>query len=405
MLIVGLALHNLVLAQLWHAGLRGGALSAVAAWKDVLLVGALAAVALGAPRPAARSRSPPTGWRWPTPPSSCCTALIPQSWLGGGATHKGVVFAARHDLLPVGGVPPRPRARPDRRGALATLPDGSVHCGRRRRLRPRRRLSRAAVVVAPQRHRRVVQGSARPRLLGPLSGLPENFVYNAGGDEVFRRLTSTFLSPLATGYLLVVALFHVPLRRRYGPPRRAAAVRGAALDAHPRRAARARARPARASPCCAGAPGRSCSPSLVAVVGLAFVKEYTHFGPRTHFTPSELHDQEQHAKTSGPASNDATSANDASTSEHLASLRDGIRTVLHHPWGFGLGNAGVTASRTHVTVQGGRVDLHRARRRDRACSAACCSSRGRSRCSAGSRGCRGWPRPSRSCSRSACRPT
>ena len=43
-LIVGLALHNLVMAQLWHAGVRGSALSAVSAWKDILLVGALAAV-------------------------------------------------------------------------------------------------------------------------------------------------------------------------------------------------------------------------------------------------------------------------------------------------------------------------------------------------------------------------
>ena len=27
--------------------------------------------------------------------------------------------------------------------------------------------------------------------------------------------------------------------------------------------------------------------------------------------------------------------------------------MLHHPWGFGLGNAGVTAARTRVTVQAG----------------------------------------------------
>jgi hypothetical protein len=34
-------------------------------------------------------------------------------------------------------------------------------------------------------------------------------------------------------------------------------------------------------------------------------------------------------------------------------LRDGVRTVVHHPWGFGLGNSGVTASRTDVKVQAG----------------------------------------------------
>ncbi len=46
-LIVGLALHNLVMSQLYRAGVRGGWLSAVAAWKDVLLLGALAVVLWG----------------------------------------------------------------------------------------------------------------------------------------------------------------------------------------------------------------------------------------------------------------------------------------------------------------------------------------------------------------------
>ena len=40
-----------------------------------------------------------------------------------------------------------------------------------------------------------------------VAGLPENFVYNVGGDRPFlRRLVSTFLSPLASSYLFVVAL-------------------------------------------------------------------------------------------------------------------------------------------------------------------------------------------------------
>ena len=30
-----------------------------------------------------------------------------------------------------------------------------------------------------------------------------------------------------------------------------------------------------------------------------------------------------------------------------------MRTVAHHPWGFGLGNAGVTAARTHVKIEAG----------------------------------------------------
>ena len=92
---------------------------------------------------------------------------------------------------------------------------------------------------------------------------------------------------------------------------------------------------------------------VAAVIGLAFVKSYDHIGPRTHFTATELKKQEQIAKEHPRASNDPTSANESSTSEHLASLRDGTRTVLQHPWGFGLGNSGVTAARTHVAVKAG----------------------------------------------------
>jgi len=48
-------------------------------------------------------------------------------------------------------------------------------------------------------------------------GLPENFIYNVGGDKPFlRRLVSTFLSPLASSYLMTVALVGsaAVLRRR-----------------------------------------------------------------------------------------------------------------------------------------------------------------------------------------------
>jgi hypothetical protein len=44
---------------------------------------------------------------------------------------------------------------------------------------------------------------------------------------------------------------------------------------------------------------------------------------------------------------------DASTSSHWRSLKAGIRTVVHHPQGFGLGNSGSTAARTGVTVEAG----------------------------------------------------
>ena len=51
-----------------------------------------------------------------------------------------------------------------------------------------------------------------------LSGLPENFVYNTGDEQPLRRLVSTFLCPLATSYVLVVALLLTAAWwTRYGP--------------------------------------------------------------------------------------------------------------------------------------------------------------------------------------------
>jgi hypothetical protein len=40
-------------------------------------------------------------------------------------------------------------------------------------------------------------------------------------------------------------------------------------------------------------------------------------------------------------------------SRHWRSLRAGIRTVVHHPQGFGVGNAGSTATRTGLTPKAG----------------------------------------------------
>jgi hypothetical protein len=347
-LIVGLALHNLVMSLLWRAGVRGTALTFVAAWKDVLLVAALALVVVawrGRPFKA-------TATDWLALAFGALVVLyglLPQSWLGGGATHKGVLYGARHDLLPVG-------AYFLGRGLDLTEDERSTVC--------RVTLAIAAgvavyglldVYLVPLSWWRGSAGWFGDQLgltSRGLSGLPENFVFNAGNGVVYRRLTSTFLSPLATSYLLVVALFFIPFRKRWGAPL-GVLIFAALLWTHTRSAllaliagllvlavARRRLRPVAFA-------------VVVAVLGFAFVKGYDHFAPRTHFTPAELAIQQQIAKEHPGASNDPTSANESSTSEHLASLRVGARTVVHHPWGFGLGNAGVTAVRTHVAVKAG----------------------------------------------------
>jgi hypothetical protein len=344
-LIVGLALHNLVMALLWRAGVRGGVLTVVSAWKDVLLLVALVLVVRRI-----RLGSTPVDWlALAFGALIVLYGLLPQSWLGGGATHKGVLYAARHDLLPLGAyflgrgldLTERERARLCHT-VLATAAFVAL-------------VGLVDVYAVPLSFWRHSSGWFSAQLgltYHGLSGLPENFVYNAGNGVVYRRLTSTFLSPLATGYLLVVALLFVPLRRRWGPPL-ALLLFAALLWTHTRAALLALV----VALIVIAAARRSLRPLLLAlavvVVGVAFVKGYGHVAPRTHFTASELKVQERHAATSPQVSHDATSAGESSTSEHLASLREGTRTVAHHPWGFGLGNSGVTAERTNVAPKAG----------------------------------------------------
>jgi hypothetical protein len=347
-LVVGLALHNLVMSQLWRAGIRGAALTAIAAWKDVLLAAALVAVFV-----ARRGRLFRPGWcDWLALAFAAFVivyGLIPQSVLGGGATHKGILYAARHDLLPVEAY---------LLGRALALTPGEV------RSLLRTLFATAAGVAAfglldvylvPLAFWRHVRGWYEQQLgltYHGLSGLPENFVYNAGDNNVFRRLTSTFLSPLATGYLLVVALLVLPYRRRMSFVL-TALLFAALLWTHTRAALVALV----VGLVVVALLRRTFTPVVVAVVvalvGFVFVKEYDHFAPRTHFTASEQRYQEHHAQTQPTASNDAASANEASTREHLSSLRAGLRTAFHHPYGFGLGNAGVTAERTKVKVEAG----------------------------------------------------
>jgi hypothetical protein len=348
-LIVGLALHNLVMSQLYRAGVRGGWLSAVAAWKDVLLLGALALVVLG--RRFRLAQLLAVDWLALAFAAFVVVyALIPQHILGGGATHKGVLYGTRHDLLPV-------LAYFLGRGLELTPAERSRLC--------KTILFTAAGVAAyglldvyfvPLSWWRQSAGWFSDQLgltYHGLSGLPENFIYNEGGGVIFRRLTSSFLSPLATGYLLVVALFCLPLRgRRWAPPL-AVLLFAALLATHTRAALLALI----VGLLVIAVLRRAVFPGglavLVAVLGFAFVREYDHLGPRTHFTPTELAQQEANAHKHPQANNDATSANESSASEHFASFRAGLRTAVHHPQGFGIGNAGVTAERTNVMPEAG----------------------------------------------------
>jgi hypothetical protein len=82
------------------------------------------------------------------------------------------------------------------------------------------------------------------------------------------------------------------------------------------------------------------------VVSIAFVALFPTIGPATSYTASELACLRANAASTGVASDDPFSAGESSTSGHLRALRNGIETVARHPWGYGLGNSGVSASRT-----------------------------------------------------------
>jgi hypothetical protein len=192
---------------------------------------------------------------------------------------------------------------------------------------------------------------------GPgLSHLPENWVYNTGDEQhPLRRLVSTFLSPLATSYLLIVALVFLASRRRPGRVEGSAAIVCFAglLWTHTRAATLALT----LGLVLLGAAQRRWLPVLAGAGALAisvgFFAVYTSIGPETSYTRSELTYLRQHARAQGPASGNAFSAGESSISSHWRNLKDGIRTVVHHPQGFGLGNAGTEAKRTDVTIRAG----------------------------------------------------
>jgi hypothetical protein len=347
--VVGLALHNVAMALLYRAGLRGGALTAVEAWKEALLGGALLWFAVRA----VRRRELPFR---PNAVDALALAfaafvvlygLVPQSALGGHAGLSAIAHGARHDLLFV--------AAYLLGRCLGPLPDG---------IGPIVVAAAAAVAVFGLVEEYAVSLSwwrfhsgavGWYRHLGfhykGLSGLPENFVYNTGNDHPVRRLVSTFLSPLASAYMLCVALLAAAAwRRRWTIPLAAACAVGL-LWTYSRSTWIALA----AGLCVLALAQRRAWPVGAAVVTLAlaagFASAFPHVAPSTTFTPSELVVQHAQARQAPGAEQTATS--DSSIRSHLRNLREGLSTVAHHPQGFGLGNAGSTALRFGVPLKAG----------------------------------------------------
>jgi hypothetical protein len=353
-LVLGLAVHNLAMAELWQVGVRGASLDVIAAWKDVLLAAALVVALVAA-------RKLPS-WLWADRLALAYAGLVllywllPQGWLGdGAATQKGQLFAARHDLIPV----------------------AAYFLGRLLVLTPVawRRLSLALVGLAVA----VTAWGLADVYLVPLqwwrdsgvpgwfeeqlglvyneglSGLPENWVLNTGDEQnPIRRLGSTFLSPLATAYVLVIVLLYLVARRRPWWVVAATAVAYVGLLwTHTRAAFLALA----VGLVVLAVAQRRLLPLVLAgaslVVGVGFVKAFPTIGPSTSYTQAELEILRKQGQQNPDAGSDPLTAGDASTSSHWRNLRDGVRVVVRHPQGYGLGNAGVNASRTGIEIKAG----------------------------------------------------
>jgi hypothetical protein len=349
--VVGLPLHNLAMATLWDVGVRGVALDAVAAWKEVLLAAALAAVLW-------RQKGLPfkaTAADWLALAYAAVVvvyALVPQNWLGGEASAGGVVLGARHHLTPV----------------AAYFLGRSLHFGRDELRRLGLLILAAAAAVAAWGLVDVylvpldvwrssgVPGWYREQLgleYRGLSGLPENFVFNPGDERPLRRLVSTFLSPLATAYMLLVALLVAATwaRSRLLSATMALLLVGL-LFTYSRTAIMALALGLVVLAWALRNWWPVAAAAVLVVTGAFFVGTYERFGPETRFTPAELEIQRAGGREE-PTSGDPFDPSESSVDSHWDSLRGGVETVARHPWGYGVGNAGVTASRTGIDVKAG----------------------------------------------------
>jgi hypothetical protein len=362
--IVGLAVHNAAMAALYAAGVRGSTLTAITAWKEILLAVALARVG----RDALRERRLPfrfgvaDGLALAFAVVCLVYAVVPQSALGGLAGRKAVVLALRHDLIPV----------------AAYFLGRSLRLGRADLRRLAWTLLGTAGLVATfglldvylipigwWRTNGVVDyfhkhlgydyhgTGENPRV----AGLPENFIFNVGGDKPFlRRLVSTFLSPLASSYLFVVALVGaaaVMRKRRTIAMVLLVLAAAGLLWTFSRSSLLAVAVGLVVLAAVQRRPWLVAGAAVVVVVAVGWAHVFPRIAPTGNWTKADLVYQHAVAAAHPGASNSASSASESSLSEHWQSLKDGIRTVIHHPQGYGLGNVGQTASRTNTPLKAG----------------------------------------------------
>ena len=310
-LVVGLALHNLAMALLWQAGVRDTALDVVAAWKEALLLVALVAAL------AVAGSIPHLLWAdrlalaygvivvvyW----------LVPQGWLDGEATTRGELYALRHHLLPLGAYALGRLLQLDRVWwrrllvAIVGVAAALAVWG----------LVDVYAVPLPRWRDSGVPGWFGEQLglaYRCLSGLPENWILNTDEESPVRRLVSTFLSPLASAYLLLVAVLLLAATR----PRRWTVALGALvfvglLWTHTRAAFIALP----VALLVLAALRRSWATVALAAgsvaASVALVAVFPSIGPETTYTATELACLRDNAAVDGEASDDPFSTEESST--------------------------------------------------------------------------------------------
>ena len=258
----------------------------------------------------------------------------------GVAVRRAPRPAARRRVLP------RPRARADAQGARVAL-----HVV----------LATAAFVAAfglstsmPSRSRGGALGGpagsapARPRLPRPVRAAGE-LRLQRGDNVIFRRLTSTFLSPLATSTCSSSRCSSSRCGSAGAGSARASLLFVGLLWTHTRSAllalvvgpARARRRPSPPAPALCGRRRGGRRARLRPGVRPLRARRALH--------AAELVVQKRNAPRA-PRRRRTTRRRRRIVDERApGELRDGARDGRSkHPWGFGLGNSGVTAARTHV---------------------------------------------------------
>lgn len=355
--IVGLAVHNAAGAALYGAHVRGAGLTAILAWKEILLAAALGRVVVDA----AVVRALPFRPRivdWAALAFGvvvCIYALVPQHALGGSADGHAVGLALKHNLVPVGAyflgrsliTTVRELARlawlvVAAAAVVATLGIIDVYAVSISWWR--------TSAVVPYFHKQLgydYHGTGR---------LPENFIYNVGGDKPFlRRLVSVFLSPLASAYMFTVALLlGAALRARIRVLVALAVVVAAGLLFTFSRSSLVALAAGLVVLAIARRSWRGVAAAAATIaVSIAWVHVFPSIAATGRFTRADLEYQHEQAQLHPGATFDPTNTNEPSFRNHLTSLRDGAHTVFHHPQGYGLGNVGQTASRTGTPIKAG----------------------------------------------------